>query len=66
MKKIFLMGILGLFALGSCTNKNVHSHDHEGHDHSTVTHNHDGHNHEAEGHGEYPYHAESLGRRSSS
>lgn len=50
MKKIFLMGILGLFALGSCTNKNVHSHDHEGHDHSTVTHNHDGHNHEAEGH----------------
>lgn len=55
MKKIFLMGILGLFALGSCTNKNVHSHDHEGHDHSTVTHNHDGHNHEGECNGDHSH-----------
>ena len=44
------MGILGLFALGSCTNKMCIVMHHEGHDHSTVTHNHDGHNHEAEGH----------------
>ena len=42
------MGILGLFALGACNNKNIQGH--EGHGHSTVTHNNDEHNHEAEGH----------------
>ena len=42
------MGILGLFALGACNNKNTQGH--EGHGHSTVTHNNDEHNHEAEGH----------------
>ena len=42
------MGILGLFALGACNNKNTQGH--EGHGHSTVTHNNDEHDHEAEGH----------------
>lgn len=51
MKKIFLMGILGLFALGSCTDKNAHSH--EGHDHSENVHNHEGHNHEGHNHDEH-------------
>ena len=50
MKKLLLMGILGLFALGSCAEKNAQSHDHEGHDHSAATHNHDGHNHEGHDH----------------
>lgn len=48
MKKLIFMGILGLFALGACNNKNTQGH--EGHGHSTVTHNNDEHNHEAEGH----------------
>ena len=48
MKKLIFMGILGLFALGACNNKNIQGH--EGHGHSTVTHNNDEHNHEAEGH----------------
>ena len=42
------MGILGLFALGACNNKNTQGH--EGHGHNTVTHNNDEHDHEAEGH----------------
>lgn len=48
MKKLIFMGILGLFALGACNNKNTQGH--EGHGHSTVTHNNDEHDHEAEGH----------------
>ena len=48
MKKLIFMGILGLFALGACNNKNTQGH--EGHGHSTVTHNNDEHKHEAEGH----------------
>ena len=39
MKKLIFMGILGLFALGACNNKNTQGH--EGHGHSTVTHNND-------------------------
>lgn len=35
MKKLIFMGILGLFALGACNNKNTQGH--EGHGHSTVT-----------------------------
>ena len=49
MKKLIFIGVLGLFALGSCNSKKT---GHEGHDHETVTHNHDeheGHEHEAEG-----------------
>ena len=46
MKKLIFMGILGLFALGACNNKNTQGH--EGHGHSTVTHNNDEHDHEAE------------------
>ena len=47
MKKLIFIGILGLFALGSCNSKG-----HEGHDHETTTHNHEteGHDHEAEAH----------------
>ena len=48
MKKLIFMGILGLFALGACNNKNTQGH--EGHGHNTVTHNNDEHDHEAEGH----------------
>ena len=50
MKKLIFIGVLGLFALGSCNSKKT---GHEGHDHETVTHNHDeheGHDHETEGH----------------
>lgn len=50
MKKLIFIGVLGLFALGSCNSKN---NGHEGHDHEAVTHNHnehEGHDHEAEGH----------------
>lgn len=50
MKKLIFIGVLGLFALGSCNSKKT---GHEGHDHETVTHNHDeheGHEHETEGH----------------
>ena len=61
MKKIFLMGILGLFALGSCTNKNAQGHDHEGHDHSIVTHNHDGHDHKGHNHDGHNHEAEGAG-----
>lgn len=48
MKKLIFMGILGLFVLGSCNNKNAQNH--EGHDHSTVAHKHDGHDHEGHNH----------------
>ena len=41
MKKLIFMGILGLFALGACNNKNTQGH--EGHGHNTVTHNNDEH-----------------------
>lgn len=51
MKKLFFMGILGLFVLGSC-NSNSHS-GHEGEAHGTEAHDHEreGHDHEAEGEG---------------
>ena len=51
MKKIFFMGVMGMFLLGSCNSHSGHSHeghDHEGHNHSheTHAHNHEGHSHE--------------------
>ena len=53
MKKIFFMGALAMFLLGSCNSHSGHSHDghnhdHEGHNHSheTHVHNHDGHDHD--------------------
>ena len=53
MKKIFFMGVMGMFLLGSCTSNSGHSHeghnhDHEGHNHATEeqAHNHEGHSHE--------------------
>ena len=51
MKKIFFMGVMGMFLLGSCNNHSGHNHeghDHEGHNHSheTHAHNHEGHSHE--------------------
>ena len=59
MKKIFFMGALAMFLLGSCNSHSGHSHeghnhDHEGHNHATEehVHNHDGHDHDhaQEGH----------------
>ncbi|MBQ8442484.1 MAG: hypothetical protein IJX29_03865, partial [Bacteroides sp.] len=66
MKKIFFMGVMGMFLLGSCSSNSGHSHeghnhDHEGHNHATEEHAHsheghshehahEGHNHEAEAH----------------
>ena len=57
MKKIFFMGVMGMFLLGSCTSNSGHSHeghnhDHEGHNHVTKehSHSHEGHSHEHEGH----------------
>lgn len=51
MKKLFFMGILGLFMLGSCNSKS-HS-GHEGEAHGTEAHDHEreGHDHESEGEG---------------
>ena len=51
MKKIFFMGVLGMFLLGSCNSHSGHNHgghDHEGHNHATEehAHNHEGHSHE--------------------
>ena len=53
MKKIFFMGVMGMFLLGSCSSNSGHSHeghnhDHEGHNHTTEehAHNHEGHSHE--------------------
>lgn len=47
MKKLIFIGILGLFALGSCNSRS-----HEGHDHEATAHNHEteGHDHAAEAH----------------
>ena len=66
MKKIFFMGVMGMFLLGSCSSNSGHSHeghnhDHEGHNHATEEHahnheghshdhDHEGHNHDHEGH----------------
>ena len=57
MKKIFFMGVIGMFLLGSCNSHSGHSHeghDHEGHNHATEehAHNHEGHSqeHSHEGH----------------
>ena len=56
MKKIFFMGVMGMFLLGSCSSHSGHNqegHDHEGHNHATEehAHNHEGHSHEShEGH----------------
>ena len=57
MKKIFFMGVMGMFLLGSCNSHSGHSHeghDHEGHNHATEehAHNHEGHSqeHSHEGH----------------
>ncbi|MBE6275119.1 MAG: efflux RND transporter periplasmic adaptor subunit [Bacteroides sp.] len=57
MKKIFFMGVMGMFLLGSCSSNSGHSHeghhhDHEGHNHATEehAHNHEGHSHEHEDH----------------
>lgn len=56
MKKYIFMGAIGLFLLGSCTNKSAHEHEghhheteeqqHEGHGHEEHSHEHEGHNHE--------------------
>ena len=51
MKKIFFMGVMGMFLLGSCNSHSGHiheGHDHEGHNHATEehAHNHEGHSHE--------------------
>ena len=57
MKKIFFMGVMGMFLLGSCSSNSGHSHeghhhDHEGHNHATEehAHSHEEHSHEHEGH----------------
>jgi len=56
MKKIFFMGVMGMFLLGSCSSNSGshegHDHDHEGHNHATEehAHSHEGHNHDHEGH----------------
>ena len=57
MKKIFFMGVMGMFLLGSCSSHSGHSHeghnhDHEGHNHATEehAHSHEEHSHEHEGH----------------
>ena len=55
MKKIFFMGVMGMFLLGSCNSHSGHSHeghDHEGHNHATEehAHNHEGHSHESHDH----------------
>ena len=57
MKKIFFMGVMGMFLLGSCNSHSGHSHeghDHEGHNHAPEehAHNHEGHSqeHSHEGH----------------
>ena len=55
MKKIFFMGVMGMFLLGSCSSQSGHNHeghDHEGHNHATEeqAHNHEGHSHESHDH----------------
>ena len=73
MKKIFFMGVMGMFLLGSCNNHSGHNHeghdhDHEGHNHATEAyhghegHHHEGHNHDHEGHNhEHEGHAHEHG-----
>ncbi|MBE6281611.1 MAG: efflux RND transporter periplasmic adaptor subunit [Bacteroides sp.] len=60
MKKIFFMGVMGIFLLGSCSSQSGHNHeghDHESHNHATeehghnhASHNHEGHDHAAHNH----------------
>ena len=55
MKKIFFMGVMVMFLLGSCSSHSGHNHeghDHEGHNHATEehAHNHEGHSHESHDH----------------
>ena len=55
MKKIFFMGVMGMFLLGSCSSHSGHNHeghDYEGHNHATEehAHNHEGHSHELHDH----------------
>ena len=55
MKKIFFMGVMGMFLLGSCSSHSGHNHeghDHEGHNHATEehAHTHEGHSHESHDH----------------
>ena len=64
MKKIFFMGVMGMFLLGSCSSQSGHNHeghDHEGHNHSTEehSHNHEGHNHEGHNHEDHDHAAHS-------
>lgn len=51
MKKLFFMGILGLFVLGSCNNQSHSGHEGEAHGTEAHDHEHEGHNHESEGEG---------------
>lgn len=51
MKKLFFMGILGLFVLGSCNNQSHSGHEGEAHGMEAHDHEHEGHNHESEGEG---------------
>ena len=64
MKKIFFMGVMGMFLLGSCNNQSGHNHeghdhDHEGHNHATEAseghegHHHEGHTHAAHNHDDH-------------
>ena len=64
MKKIFFMGVMGMFLLGSCSSNSGHSHeghnhDHEGHNHATEehAHNHEGHSHDHDHEGHNHDHA---------
>ena len=52
MKKIFFMGVMGMFLLGSCNNHSGHSHEGHNHDHEGCTHSHEkeAHNHEGHSH----------------
>ena len=50
MKKIFFMGVMGMFLLGSCNNHSGHSHEGHSHDHEGCTHSHEEHAHNHEGH----------------
>lgn len=54
MKRLFLIGVTGLFLLGSCNSNPSADKAHEGHDHETEEHQHEGHEHsghEHDGHG---------------
>lgn len=52
--KLFHIGVIGLFLLGSCTSKQAHTHEEHAHEHETHEHHeHEGHeheNHDHEGH----------------